>query len=304
MDTVAAGTGDADAALSFLDAADAEHLRRLVGESFARAGVDVVVHADHVQSTDGTAYGLWNLAATCHESGPRDVWPDVVEAHVALVLDPPPSPEGLSADELLDLTVLRVVATDQLPEDYRETLRYATPVADGLLQVLVADFPTTVTTLGDAEVERVGLERLLEVGRARLLAEPVGLEVIELDGGVRLEMLAGESVHVASKVLVLADVLRSLHGEREYPDGVLVAVPDRHSLMLHVPVDAGVVAALQSMTGGTAHLWASAAGGVSPSVYWWRDGTLTRVTALDPDGRLRIEVHEDLGEVLDRLAAA
>lgn len=292
-----------DEALPFLSVDEAAHLRRLTARTFAREGVEVVIHDDHLEAADGMVYGLWNLAATCHEAGPRAQWPPVVAAHVDHLLHPPPDPADLSVDELLDLVVLRVAALDQLPDEFRDSLRYATPVADGLLQVLVADFPTTVTTLADAEVERVGLDRLLAVGRERLLAEPAGLEVLELAGGARLEMLTGDSVYVASKVLVLADVLRTLHGERTYPDGVLVAVPDRHSLMLHVPVDARVVDALQSMAGGTADIWSSAAGGVSPSVFWWRDGELTRVSGVDADGRVAVEVRDGLGDVLNRLAS-
>ncbi|UZN04184.1 hypothetical protein [Cellulomonas sp. S1-8] len=294
----------ADEALPFLGVDDAAHLRTLAADTFARAGCPVVVHDDHLAAADGRQFGLWNMAAMCHEAGPRSAWQDVVSRHAEQVLHPPPGPDELSADELLDIVVERLAAVDQLPEQFRARLGYATEVGEGLLRVLVADFPATVATLGDDDVARVGLERLQTAGRARLLAEPTAYEQIELEGGALLEMLTGESVYVASKLLVLADVLRSLHGERAYPDGVLVGVPDRHSLMLHVPVDGGVVAALQSMAGGTAKIWSSAPGGVSPCVYWWRDGTLTTVSRLTEQGRVAVEVHDELGAVLNRLAAA
>ncbi|GIG38763.1 hypothetical protein [Cellulomonas phragmiteti] len=292
-----------DEALPFLTVDDAAHLRGIAADAFRRAGCEVVVHDDHLAATDGRDFGLWNLAATCHGSGGRAAWPAVVARHVDQVLNPPPGPDSLSPEELLDIAVLRVAAVDQLPEPVLARLGYATEVVDGLLQVLVADFPATVATLGDDDVERVGLDRLLAAGRARLLAEPVEHEVMELEGGARLEMLSGESVYVASKVLVLADVLRSLHGERSYPDGVLVAVPSRTDLLFHVPVDSGVVTALQTLAGGAAKMWSTAAGGVSPSVYWWRDGALTRVSRLDDEGRVAVEVHDELGAVLNRLAA-
>lgn len=292
----------ADEAFPFLSRDDADHLRRVAADAFARAGHPVVVHDDHLEGPDGTQFGLWNLAATCHEAGRRSQWPAIADQHAQQVLHRP-DPSALGDDEMLAAVMLRAVSPDQIPPEHRHRFGHAVDVADGLLQVLVADFPTTVATLSDEDVDRVGRERMLAAGRARLVAEPVEHESHDLDGGVRLEMFGGESVYVASKVLVLDELLRSVHGERSYPDGVLVGVPDRQTLVLHVPVDAGVVTALQTMAGSTAQMWATAPGGVSPSVYWWRDGTLTRISRLDERGRVAVEVHAELGEVLNRLAA-
>lgn len=290
-----------DEAFPFLSRDDADHLRRLAADAFARAGRQVVVHDDHLEGVDGAVFGLWNLAATCHEAGPRSAWPAIAAQHADQVLSLP-DPATLSDDEMLAAVMLRAVASEQVPPEHRDRFRHAVDVADGLLQVLVADFPTTVATLTDEDVDRVGRERMLAAGRARLVAEPVEHESIDIGDGVRLETFGGESVYVASKVLVLDELLRGLHGERSYPDGVLVGVPDRQTLVLHVPVDAGVVTALQTMAGSTAQMWATAPGGVSPSVYWWRDGTLTRISRLDERGRVAVEVHAELGEVLNRLA--
>ena len=292
-----------DEALPFLRTDEATHLRRLVGDAFRRAGVRVTVHDDHVQGENGMRYGLWNVAATCHESGHRRGWPAVVDRHVATLLHPPPSPADLTDEQLLASVVLRVMAADQVPDEFRTNLTYATDVAPGLLQLFVADFPHSVATLGDEEVRRVGYDRMLAAGRTRLLAEPVEHEQVVLDGGARLDVFSGDSVFVASKVLVLDDVLRGVHGDRAYPDGVLVAVPERHDLVCHVVDGPHVVAALQTLAGSTARTWAQAPASVSPSVYWWRDGALTRISRVGDDGRLAVEVHEELGEVLKRLAA-
>lgn len=291
----------ADDAFPFLSRDDADHLRRVAADAFARAGRPVTVHDDHVEASDGAVFGLWNLAATCHEAGRRSQWPSIVDRHVEQVLTLP-DPSALTDEGLLDVAMLRAVAPDQIPPEHRDRFRHAVHVADGLLQILVADFPTTVATLSDEDVDRVGRERMLAAGRARLVAEPVEHESVDLDDGVRLEVFGGESVYVASKVLVLDDLLRGLHGERGYPDGVLVAVPDRQTLLLHVPVDAGVMSALQTLAGSAARAWATAAGGVSPSVYWWRDGSLTRISRVDGEGGVAVEVNPELGEVLDRLA--
>ena len=292
-----------DDAFPFLSRDDADHLRRVAADAFARAGRRVTVHDDHLEGEDGAVFGLWNLAATCHEAGRRSAWPAIADRHVDQVVNLP-DPAALTDEALLDVVMLRAVAPDQIPPEHRERFRHAVDVADGLLQILVADFPATVATLSDEDVDRVGRERMLAAGRARLVAEPVEHVSVDLDGGARLEMFGGESVYVASKVLVLEELLRGLHGERGYPDGVLVAVPDRQTLVLHVPVDAGVMTALQTMAGSTARMWATAPGGVSPSVYWWRGGALTRISRVDDDGGVAVDVHPELGDVLDRLAAA
>lgn len=292
----------ADDTFPFLSRDDADHLRRVAADAFAAAGRPMVVHDDRLEGADGAVFGLWNLAALCHDAGRRSQWPAIAARHVEQVLHLP-DPSALADDGLLDIVMLRVVPTDQIPPEHRGRFEHAVDVAEGLLQVLVADYPTTVATLNDTDVDRVGRERMLAAGRARLVAEPVEHESVDLGGGVRLETFGGESVYVASKVLVLDEVLRGLHGERSYPHGVLVAVPDRQTLVLHVPVDAGVMTALQTMAGSAARMWSTAPGGVSPSVYWWRDGTLTRISRVDEGGGVAVEVHPELGEVLERLAA-
>lgn len=291
-----------DAVLTFLSTDDAAYLRRLVADEMARGGVGVTVHDDHLAGDDGMTYGLWNVAATCYDAGPRERWPEVVAGHVARILDRPPAPGDLSVDELLERAVLRVVAPQQIPDEFRDRFTYAVPVAEGLLQILVADFPQTVATLGDEDVARAGHEQMHAAGRAHLLAEPVDHETVVLTDGARVELFTGGSVYVASRVLVLDEVLRSLHGGRTYPDGVLVGVPDRHTLVLHVPVDGTVVHALNWLVVTTAETWSTAVGGVSPSVYWWRDGTLTRISRVDGE-RVAVDVTGDLDDVLSRLVA-
>lgn len=297
------GGTDVDEALPFLTTEDAAHLRRLVADEFRAAGHGVTVHDDHVAGDDGWTYGLWNVAALCHDADAHEEWPAIVGHHVRTLLHRPPGPDEMTDDELLERAVLRLVPDDQLVPGVRDGFRYAVPVADGLRQVLAADFPDSVVTLRDEDVERVGFDRLHAAGRARLLAEPVEHGTAHVEGGARLEVFGGESVYVASRLLVLEDLLRTLPGGGEHPDGVLVAVPDRQTLVVHVPVDGGVLGALQAMAGATAHAWATAPGGVSPRVYWWRDGTLTPVTRLEGDERVIVEIQPDLGAVLDRLAA-
>lgn len=291
-----------DPALPFLSVDEAATVRRLMVEEFARAGLTGEAFADHVRTDDGRVWGLWNVAATCHAEGAQRGWPEVVHRHVESLLTPAPSPEDLTADEVLAAAVLRVYGDESISPESRAEMTYARELAPGLLEGLVLDSPTMVTVLLDPTVARVGVDRLRAAGLEHLLTEPAGdVDRITSRAGAVLTVLEGESVFTASRVLVMPDTLRRMFGQREYPDGVLVAVPDRHHLWAHPVDDTSVVPALQSLAGLAAQTYATAVGGVSPSVYWWRDGALTRVSALDPEGGVAVDVGPELTEVFDRI---
>src|SRR4051812_24584484 len=96
------GETPSDAELTFLTADQADRVRSLFREAFAGLGLEVTVYAGHAQDASGRQFGLWNLAAACHndERGEK-VWPQVVREHVQRVianLDAPSPFEELSAD--------------------------------------------------------------------------------------------------------------------------------------------------------------------------------------------------------------
>ncbi|NTW38936.1 MAG: hypothetical protein HGA44_03475 [Cellulomonadaceae bacterium] len=299
-----AGGSEPDEALGFLTVAEADEVRSLVAAAFAQRGREVVIHPDHVEAADGEVFGLWNVAASCHAVGSRKQWRAVVRTHVDALVDTPPDPSELSAAELLDGVVLRVHGLATMPPESLEWLTYARLVAPDLIEVLVLDSPTMVTTLNDGVVAQHDREALQRAGLERLVREPIDVvERLDVDSDVHVDVVSGASVFVASKVLVLPDVLRRVYSERTYPHGVLVALPDRHHLLLH-PLDGpAVVLALQAMASMAAEQFATAAGGVSPSVFWWLAGTMRRLSRFDEDGDLAIEVDPVFGDVLSRLTA-
>src|SRR4051812_43127632 len=65
----------------------AARLRALARTTFAEAGLEVVVHADHVEDASNRKLGLWNLAALCNDAPERE-WPDLVRRHVAALVGP------------------------------------------------------------------------------------------------------------------------------------------------------------------------------------------------------------------------
>jgi len=293
-----------DATVPFLSEADGAEVRSLAQRAFAAAGVDVVIHDDHFRATDGRMYGLWNLAASCHNApGGRREWPTVVERHVRALLAPTAEPEDLAHEEFLARTFLRVYGQGALPMD-GENLSYARPVADDLIEALALDFPESVTTLRDQDVARFDLEELRRAGLEHLLREPVDeIETVDLRDGASFQVVFGESVYTASRILAMRDLLTRVYGEREYPDGVLVTVAHRHQIALH-PLDGPeVVPVINALAGFAKNGFDEAPGGISPHLYWWHGGVLTRISRVDQDGGIGIEVRPELAEALERVTS-
>lgn len=299
-----------DPEFPFLRAGEARRFRAAVRAAFAEQGLETTVHADHLVSATGIRFGLHNLAAACRAApgGERD-WPRTVAAHVAIVVRSTREPDALERgdrDAVLRSVVLRVMGEATLPD--LEGLTYARRLGGDLVEVLALDTPDTVHLLADDHVRRFGEADLRAAGLANLLAQPYDAhEHLGLDGGGDLHVVTGQSVYVASRLLVLPDLLRRTVGAGEHvptPHGLLVSAATRHQLAFHVIRDRGVIPALQALVPTTAQEYAEGVGAVSPWVFWWHDGRFTQLSASggETDG-LRIEVSAEFREVLQAVVA-
>jgi hypothetical protein len=302
------GGEDPDEAFSFLTRAEAGRVRTLAQQAFAEAGIEVVVHADYLQAADGRQFGLSNLAANCHnaQGGPKS-WPGIVSRHASSLLkamDEEPKIADLDPADVLARTYLRVIGLSTLPPTWPAMFGYARPVCGDMVELLALDFPETVTLLADEHVERFGVEELHAAGLRNLVQEPID-EIVTVTGEheVTFQVALGSSVYLASKVLILRDVLRRHYGERDYPHGVLVCAPFRQQLAFHPITGANVIHAVQSMTGFASIGFTDSAGPVSPFLYWWTEGKLTQVSKRTDDGGLTIDATGEFGELVARLTA-
>ena len=295
-----------DPAFPFLGAEEGRRFRAAVRAAFAEQGLETTVHADHVVSAGGIRFGLQDLAAACHAApGGEPDWHETVALHVAAVVRGTREPDALQRgdrDAVLRDVVLRVMGTSTLPDV--DWLSYARPLGGDLVEVLALDQPDTVHLLGDHDVRRFGEADLRAWGLANLLAQPYDAhEHLRLEGGGDVHVVTGASVYVASRLLVLPDLLRRTVGAGEEvptPHGLLVSAATRHQLAFHVIRDAGVVPALQALVPTTAQEYAEGVGPVSPWVFWWHEGRLTQVSAAgDPDG-LRVLVSPEFSAALER----
>lgn len=295
-----------DATFPFLTADRASRVRVLAQQAFAEIGVEVVPKADCMTASDGTVYGLANLMATCHNSPDGEKsWPTLVQKHCRTIVTAMQQRIDIAAmplDQVLSRVYLRVMGMATVPPEALGWFTYAEPVCGDILEVLALDSPESVATLRDQDVSAVDLATLKRAGLENLLREPVDVvEKLNVDTEADLFVVMGESVYTASRILVLPDLLPRVFGDRTYPDGVLVAAPFRHQVVLH-PVDGkGIVAATTAMAQFAQLGFNDSACPVSPFTYWWKDGAFTQLSHLDEDGSLVIRAEGEFAEAVTRL---
>ncbi|AFV89519.1 Nicotinic acid phosphoribosyltransferase [Acidipropionibacterium acidipropionici ATCC 4875] len=230
-----------------------------------------------VIEASGKEWFLWNLVHRLRGQEDRDAWPDTVHRHVDSMLESriQPQAEQMSPEELRGCLRSRLVADvdDGTPTD----LSYGRPFAPGIIEVLCADYPHSVTTLGRGHVEELplGIDEAFDIGRANTVAEPVD-ESFEAADGVRI--LTGDSLFVASKAIDIAALVGGPIGPA--PHGLAFALPNRSLLLYQVlsaedwiQQTAELVQLVESMVADPEYFHPG--GVVSDAAYYWA-----------PDGRI------------------
>jgi hypothetical protein len=295
------GHDEPDLVYGYLTAAQGARLRSLVRQAFAERGVEVTLFPDRVEAVGGGQYGLTNVAAACNAT-PTKEWPAVVAWHVETVLRALAAPSIAELDDrtVLEHVFVRVMGASAFPD--LSSFGYRRELGGDLVELLALDSEDSVSLLLDSDVERFGVDSLRHAGLENLLGEPFGsCQQVEVEAGASFSCLLGDSVYTASRLLTMDDVLRRTTGTVTAPHGMLACVPNRHQLAFHVLGDASVLPVLPAMARFAVDGYSDGVGPVSPYLFWYRGGTLSQLSQVDPDGDLRIEVADDFAEVLQRL---
>jgi hypothetical protein len=158
---------------------------------------------------------------------PPDEWPQLVAYRIGSVSD------ALSAPEPSDLTPeqLRAQIRTRLypPEAGRSS--YERVIAEGLALALTLDFPTTVVTLTDQNIEGIALplDELYAVGQANTDREPID---DQFDLSENVSAFTGESLFVASRAANWTSLVPEVVGPA--PLGVAFGVPSREVVFYSV----------------------------------------------------------------------
>ncbi|MEM6992422.1 MAG: hypothetical protein AAF721_18055, partial [Myxococcota bacterium] len=248
-------------------------------------GTDLYRRSDDVDIEHGVAriildggsehrFGLQNLAQICNQSD-TEAWPEIIKSHFDGVIR---SSAGADLELLADdweraKTMIKVRLYPQ--EAVVETLPGLSyrDVAEGLLAVLTYDLPEAVATVPRTDVEKwpVSQDEAFAIGMANVLEQdPVHAEEIDLDRGGSFTAMVGDSFFVTSRMLAVDELIG---GGGEF--GALVAVPNRHTLLVSPIVDLTVLEVLNAMLLVAHHRHAEGPGSLSPHLFWCRnDDTL------------------------------
>lgn len=292
----------ADEALPFMTVTTADAFRTQVHRTFGELGIEVTMHPDHAVDDLRREFGLWNLATQCVDHG-HDEWPAIIRRHVETILasmDAADPFDDAEPDDIRSRTLVRLYPEDMLPSldayPHRE-------LAPGVVEMLALDLPETVTIFDRRRAdEHGGWEALHATGIANLRALPAeAVQTIEGPDGARFHALLGDSVHTASRAVLLPELIPQLTGEEPGQHGWLMSVPNRHQVVWHVPHDHTVLAVASAMAHFAYFGHRESAGAISPHLYWWNGVEYEQLTQIDESGAIAIHAGPRFVEVLDAL---
>ncbi len=264
----------AEAFHSFLEAVEGEIKRRTLSYTM---GDGVITLA--FEGRPPEQYGLQNLAQVCNQIE-RPEWSGAISRHFDNVFQAAKESgdlDALAADfpRARRLLKVRLYHPDYLSAVEGRLAHEA--LADGLLQVLVYDFPTTISTVKPEHAASWGrpMDELFAIALDNVRAnDPPRRENLELPDGAVVQALVGESFFVASQALALED---HLGDPPRY--GALVSVPHRHIVLYHPIRDRSVIQAIHAMIPMTQHFYQEGPGSISPSLYWRKTGAFMALPA-------------------------
>ncbi|ARJ06798.1 hypothetical protein GCM10010988_21190 [Cnuibacter physcomitrellae] len=270
--------------------------RRLLAEKGVESTVEFGERLEDAQlvAADGRRFPIYNLVPKT-EGASREAAERLIDQHLDLVLGTAtdPDPSTFDPEDLRARVRTRILPVVDDPAD-AERFGYGRPFAEGLITVLCIDFPQTVRTLTTRDLDQLplGLDELYGLGQFHTDHEPIEKET-ELVPGIRL--FEGGSLFIASKAANLTAVTGPA------PFGTVFAVPNRHMLLtLELTGPDSLVTIQQLVSIVLTILQDPVPGGpISPDLYFSRDGMISRISSLDPSGKVTITVGEHLQRALD-----
>ncbi len=240
---------------------------------------DVIAELDLAVSTispgvirlrNGKSLGLLQLAQHCHLRS-RDDWHELIAAHLCIM-----TAHLHDIVEPFSAFDLRVRLVPDTPDE-RDTLRAlgARPFAEGIVQVLAIDIDDAVRCVPTREILDIGWDLdeawASALSQTEMLERPDEIHAIDI-GGVEIIHVFGDRPFTASMIGVIDELI----GETADigPEGAIVALPLRHSVLVHPIGEDDVRTAIAGMIPITRQLYKQGPGSVSPHLYWWRNGEL------------------------------
>ncbi|MDH6182485.1 hypothetical protein M2152_002667 [Microbacteriaceae bacterium SG_E_30_P1] len=278
---------------------EAEVLRNLFIAAWPSSRGPLAVFADYVRDERGAEFGLYNIAARLRQL-PREDWDATVRHHVGtMVASLTQMTDVPGDDQLLSMMRSRLMPAEFAPPEALRNYSYARRVADDLVEVIMLDYPDTYASLTDEQAQRFSPDSMWGAARAGLSREPWGeIQTVETPGG-SFSVLMGDSPFTASRVLDLDEFMERL-GELA-PLGVVIGVPHRHQLVFHVLKNVASIGSVNDVLRFTNLGFSDGIGPISPHIYFWKDGALDRISSVNTEGGLAINVSGRFSEAVEAL---
>ena len=243
----------------------------VLAEGLDRRGIthriDMETGCVHASTTGPNVLGLSNLLQLCR-SRPREAWAGAVKHHFDVAFD---VKDGKTAEELSqdwalarEHVKLRLYQRDNLPDVPLVTWE----IADGLVAVLTFDLPETVISVRLEDREQWGVtdDDLYDVALANVRAEGLlPTKDIELGERASLQLLeGGTTFFAASHALFIEDYADGDLGRY----GIILAMPQRHVVLLHRVHDLRVVRVIEAMIVTATNMYVDGPGSISSDLYW------------------------------------
>jgi hypothetical protein len=283
--------------------AETEAFVEAVGGELARRGIRHVMDEGAVRVERGgewNDFGLTNLAQLCHQIGPKE-WKEAIGSHfdnlfAAADAEAELEERARTFEGIRHLLKVRLYAGAALggmepgpPTSWE--------LAPDVVAAFVYDLPTTVRTVN---VEHI---RGWQTNHDELLA--VALENVRGDSVDSRAMAEGASAPVACFAdHFFAASHAFLLGERlpaEANGSAVFAVPHRHALLYAPLVDLGVIESINRLIMLAAAMFQEGPGSISPSLYWWRDASVSLLPSRIEGTSLHFAPPDEFVAVLNEL---
>ena len=280
----------------FLDAVSADLSRR--GLSFEMG--DGVVAVEPPGGDERQPFGLANLSQLCHGYDRAD-WSRIIASHFTTLF----AIEGRDLDALAaDYDQVKQILRVRLMPD--ETMggipmpqALVQPVAPGVVGILVYDFPDSTSSVDRDHLEGwpVDLEGAFDEALANLVAEPKPTrDEVELEN-TSFTVWYSDSFYVATRALRLATMLPAGTAD------AIVAIPNRHTLIVHPIVDGGAVTAMQAIYQLAVQLFRDGPGSISDQPYWWHEGSIVQIPHREDGKKIAVYPPDEFVAVLENVLA-
>jgi hypothetical protein len=238
-----------------------------------RIGHEIDANAGAVrlaQTTDAGGYfDLQNLAQICHGSQQPE-WPKIIREYFDRLFQAQTThraPLERFADDFSEARGLLKVRLYPSSMDAVHLLVGHQPM-EAVVAALTYDLPETVASVPHSHVTGWGvpLPELFDIGLANVQEQdPISPAVVDLDAGVSLSILNGESYFTATHSLFLGDYL-----DPTVMHGAIFAVPHRQAVIFYPIVDSGALRAIYAIIAIAQGMYKDGPGSISPELYWWR----------------------------------